>query len=64
MKLRASVFFKRGSVENQDQLGTPHGGSSSQLTTPKQNKVFFGMIKEKVQNTVLSQIHQKYGMIH
>ena len=60
MKLRASVFFKKGAPieNNQDQQpGTPHGGSSSQLTTPKQNKVFFGMLKEKVQNTVLSQIH-------
>jgi hypothetical protein len=64
MKLRASVFFKRPSAENQDQLGTPHGANSSQLTTPKQNKVFFGMIKEKLQNTVISQIHQKYGMVH
>jgi hypothetical protein len=57
MKLRASVFFKRPSIESQDQPGTPHGGSSSQLATPKQSKVFFGMIKEKVQNTVISQIH-------
>ena len=26
--------------------------------------MFFGMIKEKVQNTVVSQIHLKYGMPH